>query len=412
MADRKIQFNCYREDGTSQFVFFGDELKNIQIEQKADPICSSIPISTASFTIVSPKYYYTKGQRFNIQKGNSLMVDSLGGFNVYVKTAKKIEKNTWQIFAEDAVSFLQEKMFLGGVYSGEKTQKALMGEILSTALKKTDFEIVGDFSEPVYGWIPYCTCREALKQICFASQAVVDTSYGGKLRVVKIETPQNIRSFSLGDLKKVEDISDGNDSKSVSLYWHAFEKNVDAPREEIAKISIFDSKTSTIFFDKPYFDLDVGYAGEILESGDNYAIVERTGAVTLTGIPYSHGTGRLQKTPTYGEISGESIIQNATLVTESAAQSILDSCYNYINAKRLSAEVIETPSKLYTRYGEAKYGSGYKYGWDYLAFKPVRQLNIYSVPVYGENINGIVEKQTFKLTAGALVKNCEIAEYN
>ena len=75
--------------------------------------------------------------------------------------------------------------YYGGIYTNKNAVK-LLTDIFTVA--KVPYNIDDVFAdEVVTGYIPFTTCRDALMQVAFAIQAVVDTSNSEVVKVFALE---------------------------------------------------------------------------------------------------------------------------------------------------------------------------------------------------------------------------------
>lgn len=166
----QIMFGVFR-------VFNADELSSVKILQEINLLSSEIAVNTLNWKLRSAEgidYIFQLKQPVEAYNGETLV----GVF--YITGSKRLANKTYEITCEDALGVLDGSSFAAAIFSC-KNAAALIGEIIGSDF---DVEIDSSFSSAtVSGYIPDCTRREALVQVCFAIGAVCDTSGSTKIRI-------------------------------------------------------------------------------------------------------------------------------------------------------------------------------------------------------------------------------------
>ena len=404
-----IKIVCESSDGSNLKTYKGDQIKSIKIIQQTNPIASSIPSSIADFVIQSEDdngYIYEKGQVFRIYNNDILISKT------FVKKVKKISEKTWEFNTEDYISLLEKYDYIGGIFSGSLTEKMVIDSIFRGT--NIPYYLDGDFGEKVWGYIPYTNCREALTQICFSCQAVVDTAKSEVIRIKKTGNNESIINIPQNRISRNLSLNYEYSKNSVTLYYHSYEES-----ESQEEIIIYDTETTRengqifVKFEKPMYDLRVSHGGELIDYGSNYAIFHSTGVSKLYGKEYNH----VVKSKTFPEVSSYDLsenaveskkIENATLITYRNVDNVLSLCYNYLKKEeRANLEIVEGKEKSKNLYNSFLYGKR-KYGYRYIDQVSINVGDKISFSSYlGEKI-GVVEKQTFNLYGGMIKKNTDL----
>jgi hypothetical protein len=152
-----------------------------------------------------------------------------------------------------------------------------------------------------------------------------------------------------------------------------------------------------VIFPEPLYDVNVRYGG-IYDSGANYAIISATNLCVLTGKKYKHlRSVKSKPNPLVLSTDAENVksITEATLVSPSNIDNVLEKCYNWL---------IRT-NKLSTRIAERKHNNG-------TVDARVGLGDKITVPTeYGggyESIDGRVVKSSFGLNGSILIKDVEV----
>ena len=368
--------------------FKGNELKTAKIIQEIDAISTSVPINTFDFSIDSKKdieFSFQTKQPVEVYFNDELKSTS------FVKNAKRKSKTVWEINSEDYIGLMDTIPFSGGIYE-DKNAKDLLADIFT--LSKVPYNIDSVFDNlTVSGHIPYTTCREALMQVCFAIQAIADTSNSDKVNIFALsnEVTQDIQKSRI---MQGQNFEDSTRVTAVELTAHAYNEISDT-------LVAYDAKKSGIgenifvTFKEPLHTLSISN-GTIIESGSNYAIINAMSECVLTGAKYEHTTTVYRKrNPLVLSTDIENIvaIENATLVSLNNVDNLLETCYNYIvNIEKTNAKIIDGKHVDYN--GIVTYDQPTNVG-DIINFETE----------YLGSKTGRIIKQAFGLNGGILVKD-------
>ena len=395
-------------------VFYGNELRSATQIQKIDPVSTQIPINTFTFVLDSKR----PDMEFQFQTKQPIVVTHNGRLisTNFVKKAKRTGQKMWEVSTEDYIGIMEKTQFKGGIYS-DKNAIELISEIFTSA--NVPYEIDERFADLVVsGYIPYTTCRDALMQVAFAVQAVADTSGSNKVRMRKLgdtiaQTIPKRRIMQGQRFEETEAVT------GVSITVHSYKPI--AEETEIYKAE--DNGTGQgifVKFTEPYHDLSI-VNGSLIEHGENFAIFDANDGCILKGKKYEHKENvRTKVSEVISANSVENIksISNATLVSTSNVEMLLDKCLEYMTIPQktylLIVEGMHVKGGDYIRYRDMlKYGDGFKYG-DKSPYK-VTYDNMVSVgdliaaeTEYLGEVNGRVTEQKFALMAGNIIKEAVI----
>jgi hypothetical protein len=361
-------------------------LKNTRISRAVSPISTEIPINTFNFSFTSKNnidYAFQERQPVDV-----LFNENLQG-QFFVKSARRLSKTNYDVNCEDFFGILNSVDFAGGIYK-EKNASELIEEIFSVA--QIPFSISSEInSETVTGHIPYTTCREALKQVLFAIQAVADTSNSTSVKIYKIKN-ELTQKIPIERLRQGLKISTEARISAVEVTAHTY-----TPTENVQKV--FEAKQSgtgeniLIKFSVPLHSLTITN-GKILQSGANFAVINANAGCILSGNTYEHlQTTKIKNNPDLLSTDTQNIksVSSATLLSPDKLDSVLEKCYNYlVKTKTINAKIIESKHET---------NNGFVYDI------PVNISDTISVNTDYEGAqNGLVEKQTYNLNGGILVK--------
>ena len=387
--------------------FYGDELRGVKLIQEIDPISTQISINTADFTLDSKsdmEYSFQAKQPLSVYFNGELKATT------FVKKSTRKAKRLWSIQSEDYIGLMDSIPYYGGIYT-DKNAVELLTDIFTVV--KVPYSIDNVFADAVVtGYIPFTTCRDALMQVAFAIQAVVDTSNSD---VVKVFAPEEDvkQTIPLNRIMQGQNFADEETVTGVEVAVHSYKPIT----ETIDVYDATESGTGTnifVKFSEPLHDLSITN-GKIIRSATNYAVINANSGCILQGQQYEHTTQtRRQNNPIVlaNDIEKIVAIDNATLVSQYNIDNVLKKCYNWlVKTNTTNLKIVEGKHVQYgdyIKYGEKKYGT-FKYGEKYPNIVTYdKGVNV------GENINaeteylGVVSgrliKQSFNLNGNIIVK--------
>ena len=364
--------------------FYGDELRGVKLIQEIDPISTQISINTADFTLDSKtdmEYSFQAKQPLSVYFNGELKATT------FVKKSNRKAKRLWNIQSEDYIGLLDSIPYYGGIYT-KKNAVELLTDIFTVA--KVPYSIDDVFADAVVtGYIPFTTCRDALMQVAFAIQAVVDTSNSDIVKVFALEEDVK-QTIPLNRIMQGQNFADEETVTGVEVAVHSYKKITET-------IDVYDATESgtgqNIFvkFSEPLHNLSIT-KGEIVSRKTNYAVINANTGCVLKGQQYEHTTQtRRQNNPIVlaNDIEKIVAIDNATLVSQYNIDNVLEKCYNWlIKTNSTNLKIVEgkhVQYEDYVKYGEKKYGT-FKYGEKYPNIVTYdKGVNV------GENINAETE---------------------
>lgn len=242
----------------------------------------------------------------------------------YISNVKRIGRYLYDFDCVSAIGYLENSMHFGGFYSGTLLS-TILAEILSGITYTVD-NIVGNIK--IYGWLPYASKRDNLQQLTIATNLAIKNNSDGSLQVTALNSQSkgtfDNRRFAIGG-----DVDVKRPCTAVTVMEHYFSAGTEAI--ELYNDSFFTEEI--ILFPEPAHTLTIT-GGTILASGANYAKVQGSGTVYLTGKKYNHNIKRI----TEGVISGskdDNIInvQDATLITSLNSKAVARKLYEVYSLK-------------------------------------------------------------------------------
>lgn len=261
-------------DGLSR-QFYNEELENVEIIEQITNNNSALNINEANLTLFPENdtgVFFQRTLPFSIYRNDVLF----GKFFINSSTSNT-DKTLYKLKVDDYIQTLEGQTFLGGNYNNA-TASSIISSILGTIPYTLDSTLG---SKTISGYLPILNKREALRQLVFAINGIVDTSRSDSIIIKSMPTTV---STALGTDKiiNIETTQQNIITKIVLQTTLLTTKN--ASTDNLFSGSL--NGTATILFDSPKFDLSIS-GGSIVSSNINYAVISGTGAtVTLTGKSY------------------------------------------------------------------------------------------------------------------------------
>lgn len=389
--------------------FYGDELRGVKLIQEIDPISTQISINTADFTLDSKsdmEYSFQAKQPLSVYFNGKLKATT------FVKKATRKAKRLWSIQSEDYIGLLDSIPYYGGIYTN-KNAVELLTDIFTVA--KVPYSIDDVFADAVVtGYIPFTTCRDALMQVAFSIQAVVDTSNSEVVKVFALEEDVK-QTIPLNRIMQGQNFADEETVTGVEVAVHSYKPITET-------IDVYDATESgigqNIFvkFSEPLHNLSIT-SGEIVSRGTNYAVINANAGCKLTGQKYEHTTQtRRKNNPVVlaSEIEKVVAIDNATLVSQYNIDNVIEKCYNWlVRNKTINMSIVEGKHIVYgngSKYGQKKYNT-FKYGHSQTVQydMPVEVGNaIIAKTEYLGELKGTIVRQDFTLNGNIIIKKSKL----
>ena len=288
----------------------------------------------ADYTIV--KDYNDPLKAYNYGTLINHYSDSLLCGKFYVEDSERVGKNKYHYNCFSSVGLLDRQYYNGNMFNGE-TFKSVIDEILLDY----QFNYTVDTSVTnvhVYGWIPYCTKRDALRQLLFATNVHIFKDENQNIVFKYLSTKSSIeipnsRIFDNGSEEFVKLAT------KVNLCEHGF-----AITGNEAEAVLFDN-TNNVEVNKMFITFQSApiIVNSIVTSGNlsfeqvtvNTAIVSGQGV--LRGKPYTHLTRNVfRESNDNNRAEYEVTVTDATLITAANSDSVLDRLSDYYFNRHIS----------------------------------------------------------------------------
>lgn len=268
--------------------FYNEELENVEIIEQINNNNRALSINEASVTILPATNTGVLFQRtlpFSIYRNDVLY----GRFFVNSSTSNT-DKTLYNIKVDDYINILEGQTFLGGLYNNV-TASTLIASILNGVPYTLD---AGLGAKTLTGYLPILNKREALRQVAFATNAVIDTSRNDGIIIKPYPTTV---TTTLGKDKIVDIKSTQQNIVTKIVLETTLLTTKNASTDNLYNEAL--NGTTTILFDSPKYDLAIT-GGSIVSSNLNYAIISGTGStVTLTGKSYEEVVMQESKTNSF-----------------------------------------------------------------------------------------------------------------
>lgn len=315
-------------------VVFGDttfsnlDILEASVIEEFDPICATLRAGRLELTIYSTEANFSalnpyRTEAFLDSKEPLYVYEVVGGVEYpiglyYLDEWETAEDTLIKFRCIDQIGLLDTYNYNGGIWLTPITVQSLINQI--TEISGVDFVVDPDISTTtVKGWIPICSCREALQQILFAAGAyAISARQEGFIRIGQLISTYGAVSRGLvcgvgatGQSRNWQRSWRPAQFAALELLQEISEEEISASRPVVQKIGVtgvevvshnYTQDTTNvqdlfndtlevglhrINFSAPAHTLNVTGATEI-ESGANYIIisVSAEGLVSITGKPY------------------------------------------------------------------------------------------------------------------------------
>ena len=271
-------------DGTTR-QFYNEELVNVEIIEQINNNNSALSINEADLEILPANNTGVLFQRtlpFSIYRDNVLY----GRFFVNSSTSNT-DKTLYSIKVDDYIKTLEGQTYLGGLYNNT-TASTIIADILGNLPYTLD---AGLGAKTITGYLPVLNKREALREVAFAINAIIDTSRSDSIIIKPYPTTV---TTTLGKDKIIDIKTTQQNIVTQIILQTTLLTTKNASTDNLYSATL--TGTTTILFDTPKFDLSIS-GGTIVSSNINYAIISGTGStVTLTGKSYQQVVKEESKT--------------------------------------------------------------------------------------------------------------------
>ena len=365
--------------------FSGVDVKDATVVEQINPVAIELPVNTLDLNLFSNSALFDitnpAGDYFDLQNRQALDVyENINSVPVYIGRYYLAEwenksDNEIEFKATDILGVLDSYVFYGGLYTAQNAA-ALIGTMLDAI--SVQYAIDPDITDTVTGWIPVCTYREALQQICLAIGAYVTAARSNAMQFHKINI--NPTEYAGAITKAEKGLQQTLSLKAlvtgVEVLSHDYTANTETLELYNGSLPVGNHR---ITFNEPAHTLTIS-GGSITSSDVNYAIIAVAvpGTVVLSGLRYTdaqqvHGVYNAGLDPniTANVLS----MARGTLISSAIAETVAQRLYDYYQQRywqkvKLFAPTIKT--------GDA----------------------VLMDTLNNKHISGIVEKLTINLTGG------------
>ena len=374
--------------------FYGRELRNVKVIQEINPISETLPINVCDFTLDSKtdmEYSFQAKQPLSVFYNDELKA------TIFVEKSKRIGKRMWSVNGEDYTGILDGITFMGGMYDGQDAYE-LLDTILTQA--KVPHTITEDLRGVLlYGHIPICSCRDAVRRICFATCTVADTSNSETFDVFFL-SKEISQTLEKRRIRQGQSFEDSDRVTEVQISQHNFiPLTTDDDRTEVYKASESGTGENILVeFSEPLHTLNISN-GTIIKSGANYAIITTSNSsCSLWGYHYKDNiTVKSIKNPNIlaSDIENIKKIENETLISSRNVDAVLENCYTYFTKTSKVNLTIEDGKRVEN--GMVVYD------------EPVNVGNIIIAGTeYLGNVQGRIISERYGLNGGIVLKESEM----
>ena len=316
-----------------------EEISGCKILEEVDPTVESVSINTLNANIRTRDGIFspvTSADPDDMMMRRQMLTVTRDGApfgTFFLETWEDIYQSgiEFDIYAIDAMGVLDLYGFMGGLYTNKPVTE-LLDEILAVAFPTRLVSYILDpelLASTVTGWIPICSCGEALQHICFALNAAADTARIGNIWIYPRETEITYsvpldRQYRRGRDSPSEFVS------GVDVVSHSYVQGTEAAT---AQNGVLPVGQAIIEFQAPLHSLTATGA-TILRSGANYAVLDVavSGVVVLSGRRYSDNQllHSVRAELSAGEVESVMVYENYTLISPGTGQWLAQRLFDYL----------------------------------------------------------------------------------
>lgn len=329
--------------------FPDDSIDSASVLEEVDPTSNEVTINTFNFRIRThnPEFSIVSGVGDDMLMRNQMLTIVADGtdFGTYfLKFPWKDlhgDGSVVEFQAVDPIGAMDQYQFWGDIYAN-KPIESIVSQLFTICFptQLIRYEIDAAFSGAVVsGWIPTCTCREALQLICFAIGAVADDS---RRDYVWIYPPDTDVSYIMPDIKMYKGplIEPTTYYNGVDVVAHEYTRGAEILQ---AHDGIVEVGRYTIKFNEPLHSLTVSGA-TLAQSSANHAVlnVPTTGTVKVSGKRFvaNQTVFSVRGEVVAGEVENVMIYDGCTLLSPSQAPGRARALFHYLTQRtRITADV-------------------------------------------------------------------------
>lgn len=384
-------------------VFESDQLKNVYIDKAINLISSEVQINNAVVDLMMRRNQ-KNNYSFSSKQNMRIMLDEQIHFEGFIEDTQRNDEFWYTITLEDYLGIMEDKLYYGDVYT-DVSGKQLIEDVFATC--NVPYEIDTQFEDKqLSGTIGIVSCREALRQLAFACGLVImpltdrialqvinfdNTKISQVIRKdrilqgVSITEDKVITRVNLTSYKYIPPIIGVQYGTKVQVdnNFTLLQTNLQYTNDELI----------TMYSEEPLYNICGGlygpyyigeqhtYEGTYLDirNVSEYIDVIGTTAYSITakikqsGIDvggWQYGvakeiTSRDNDRLLYNSVENVRTLENATLISESNVQDILNRCYDYymhnITVTARVADRKRDKNRQKIKWGQKKWGA-FKWG--------------------------------------------------
>ena len=319
--------------GIGQTVWFGeDELVSVQLINELDPTLSDLTADTMRVS-VQDRHGRTliprENQVVELYRNGKLLATQ------YIEKSSREASSRYDFSCQSAIALMKDD-YLGGIY-----ENVPVPSVLADIMQDAAYTLHSSYrTVTVTGYLPLCSRREALQQLCFAIGAAVTTQGSGAVQIAPL-SDNIVGVFRKSEIFPGSKLETASRVAKVEITAHSYR----ATNEEkvlLEEEAVYGDDV-LLTFQEPYHSYSI-QGGQILESGANFVRIRAEGNVTLTAKTYLHSTTRYSRgipNITMAERGNVHYVDGATLVHRGNAAAVLDRVFRMSRLRQtLSHEAV------------------------------------------------------------------------
>ena len=380
-------------------LFESENLVKANILEQVNLLSDELSINTLDFTvyadddrfnILNPQGVFStisQGQSLNVYQKKGDEINNMGTF--YIDSWESKNDNKMEFNCVDIIGLLEKGTYYGGIENNTSLYVIIFRIFISAGIPSSSYIFDSSLNNiTISGYIPVCTCREALQQVLFTVGGIANCARSDKIKLYKLnesESPLEIKRSNI--FKGTEEIKRGDIITGVSITTHSYTQGTEQKTLFEGHVEYGATK---IIFENPTYNLSItGTASNasIRQPSSNYAYIDTlsAGDVVVKGYEYVDNTQNV-------------FIQNSSLIGNEKPNILeIDNLYiaNNSNAQDIGQRILDHYNGMYT--------SKFKFILD----DEKTADNVTIEEKYNNILNGFITELDIDLTGGYIV-NAEV----
>lgn len=273
-------------------------IENVAVAESVEPISTELPADTLTFDICNDIYnfdffdpnsmnnYISYNKKCNLTvtlsyDDGSEKTINFGKF--YISEAKLTSEKVLSVKCKNVIGYMDDFKYDNSpvIYEAMETlippHSLIIMIFAKCGISQSELSLEFDNNRIIYGYLPEMSCREALKQVCFALSLAVVCNRGDKIVITQLKrTPYRTTEYIDGENVFLPVEFERTDSiRGIKYTFNKVYKKVPAPAYEELQLSGMDPEREVVYMSSPSYDYKLN-VGEIVDESPSRVILTNT----------------------------------------------------------------------------------------------------------------------------------------